>query len=102
MFISLDGKWKVSLEGEDYKDKAFEVRIPGTLDESGIGGKDELLLKKEGREFVKADGPIGSRFTRKYSYYGAAVFEKKIDRELMEALDDNSRAFLKVERSRAL
>ena len=96
MFIDFTGVWKVKIN-----DESFEVKIPGTLDESGIGGKDELLLKKEGREFVKAEGPITSRFTRKTFYMGKAVYRTWVSREVAEQIGDR-RAFFTVERSRAL
>ncbi|WP_026518269.1 glycoside hydrolase family 2 TIM barrel-domain containing protein [Butyrivibrio sp. MC2021] len=96
MVIDLAGVWEVKIEDEKY-----EVKIPGTLDESGIGGKDELLLKKEGREFVKAEGPIESRLTRKHFYMGEAAYCTKVSREAIEQIGEN-RVFLTVERSRAL
>ena len=96
MFIDFTGVWKVKIN-----DESFEVKIPGTLDECGIGGKDELLLKKEGREFVKAEGPITSRFTRKTFYMGKAVYRTWVSREAAEQIGDR-RAFFTVERSRAL
>lgn len=106
MYIDLKGNWKVRTDDGEY-----DAVIPGTLDENGIGGADELLLKKEGREFVKADGPITGRFTRLYSYMGEAVYSRVIGREDLEAvhnheklsgIDSNSRVFLEVERSRSL
>ena len=65
MFIRLDGYWKVKIENNEY-----DCNIPGTLDQSGIGGIDNVLVKKEGREFVTVSEPISTRFTRKHSYMG--------------------------------
>ncbi len=95
MYINLEGNWKVRIE-----DKEYDVMVPGTLDENGVGGADELLLKKEGREFVKADGPIASRFTRKNYYMGEAVYSRVIDSK--DVVDPDCRVFLEVERSRGL
>ncbi len=97
MFIDLSGNWSVEVKGEIYP-----VVIPGTLDENHIGDKDNILVKKEGREFVKVDGPIATRFTRKYSYMGPAFYRKTISSEDIKGMKEDSRAFLIVERSRAL
>lgn len=97
MFKSLAGTWNVNINGKNY-----DAVIPGTLDENCIGGKDELLLKKEGREFVKAKGPVTGRLSRKYFYMGEAVYSRTVSAELLEGIAPGKRVFLEVTRSRAL
>ncbi|HEY8937104.1 MAG TPA: sugar-binding domain-containing protein [Cyclobacteriaceae bacterium] len=78
--FSLEGDWRVRLDSLDqgensgwYKDKNLPgqiVKLPGTLDESGIGTRSNALpeLKR----------PIVDQLTRKYSYIGAAWYSREI------------------------
>lgn len=101
MFISLEGKWKVSLQDGT---EGLMV-LPGTLDENGIGHRDagancwhpDAQLGNAEEE-VSADAPIATRFTRKHTYEG----EARLTRSVKAALPRGKRVFLEAERARAL
>lgn len=101
MIISLEGMWKAEL-ADGY---VGQMRLPGTLDESGIGQKDcganqwhpdAALGNADGA--VDKDAPIATRFTRRHIYEGEAKISRRIN------LPDygNERLFVRAERARAL
>lgn len=78
------------------------VRLPGTLDESGVGHADLVAAPWHPDESLNdalagAD-VIATRFTRRFTYEGAAVFT----RTLTYAPPEGKRVFLQAERSRHL
>ncbi len=100
-YLSLHGTWTVQVNGLE----AQPVKIPGTLDESGIGFPDEggnqwhpeNTLGNEA-EF-SGQRRILTRLTRKVSYEGPASYSRTVT--LAEDIR-GSRVFLEVERSREL
>lgn len=96
----LNGIWKAEIEG-----KIYDMSLPGTLDESGIGNKDlgknqwhpDAVEAKDKSAFDE-NAPIATRFTRKVTYEGAA----KISKALKHPTPAGMRLFLHVERARAL
>lgn len=101
MINSLEGIWNVVLEDGT----TGEMKLPGTLDESGIGYEDvganswhpdadlgNASKKKEEQE------PIATRFTRKVCYEGVARISKRI----CYIAKKGTRVFLEVERARQL
>lgn len=101
IMYSLDGTWNVRLADGT----VGTMRLPGTLDESGIGHKDcganqwhpdAALGNAEGE--IDKDAPIATRFTRRFTYEG----EARISREVEIADYGKDRLFIKAERARAL
>ncbi len=122
-FYDLGGLWQADI-GDGRK---YPVRLPGTLDENGIGHRDkgssqvhpdetlggqEPVRKEEsaagcggaeapdgGREECgEAEAPIATRFTRKHTYEGAA----RLTRSLTFREPVGKRVFLEAERARCL
>lgn len=98
---SLEGTWEVELADRT----VGTMRLPGTLDESGIGHKDcganqwhpdAALGNAEGE--IDKDAPIATRFTRRFTYEGEARISRKVD----IADYGKDRLFVKAERARAL
>lgn len=101
MYISLAGKWKVSLNDGT----VGEMVLPGTLDENGIGHRDAGANQwhpdaqlGNAEEEVSADAPIATRFTRKHTYEG----EARLTRTVQVTFPRGKRVFLEAERARAL
>ena len=116
-FYDLSGLWEADI-GDG---RIYPMRLPGTLDENCIGHKDicgkavhpdETLGGRE-KESAPEDGgaeasdsarlecpdaPIATRFTRKYTYEGAARFT----RSFTFGAPAGKRVFLEVERARCL
>ncbi len=101
MIYGLEGKWDVILEGR----KCGELLLPGTLDEGKIGYPDissGMLHPDE----ISAGGwdhsVITTRFTRNYTYRGAAEFTRTLC--IPENMFDTGkpRLFLTAERCRCL
>ncbi|MBD5457308.1 MAG: hypothetical protein HDR27_01900 [Lachnospiraceae bacterium] len=106
----LSGLWQAEI-GDG---KRYPMRLPGTLDENGIGYRDsgsgqvhpdetlgshEAGAAESGAESGQsADVPISTRFTRKYTYEGAA----KLTRSLTFEQPPGKRVFLEAERARCL
>ena len=82
---SLTGIWRATIDG-----LAGDIRIPGTLDEAGIGHRDA-----GGKGTGEA---IATRLTRRVSFEGEVRLSRTLDFELSE----NVRAFIDVERARCL
>jgi Glycosyl hydrolases family 2, sugar binding domain/Glycosyl hydrolases family 2 len=62
--LSLNGKWQVSLQTED--SKKYAVKLPGTLDDAGIGDK---VIPGNGINFSTM-----AHLTRKVQYVGKAFY----------------------------
>ncbi len=97
-FQSLAGLWTCDIPGQ-----SAPIRIPGSLDESGIGFPDRGSNQWHPDAGAKAElfeegAPIATRLTRKYTYEGPA----RISRELNVAPQAGQRVFLEVERARKL
>ncbi len=98
--MSLAGLWAAELEDG----RKYEMRLPGTLDENGIGDPD--LGKNQwhpdaapgAREDFDPAAPIATRFTRKHTYEGAV----RLTRTILYELPKGKRVFLDVERARCL
>ena len=81
------------------------MQVPGSLDESRIGGKDmganqwhpDADLGNAENSF-DPDAPIATRYTRKHTYEG----EAKISRMISYIPEEEKRVFLEVERARCL
>ncbi|MDE5931585.1 MAG: hypothetical protein K2H40_03745, partial [Lachnospiraceae bacterium] len=120
-FYDLSGLWQADI-GDG---KRYPIRLPGTLDESRIGYRDsgggqvhpdEALGNHEAGAAGEAkigaadgqsgtasgqheeDAPIATRFTRKYTYEGAA----RLTRSLTFEAPSGKRVFLEAERARCL
>lgn len=97
----LAGKWKVKIDDG----KEYEMKLPGSLDESGIGHKDtgsnqwhpDSALGNAVAGFDE-NAPIASRFTRKVTFEGEARIYKRIN----YLPEQGKRVFIKVERARCL
>ena len=99
MYDSLEGNWKAVLSDGTEGD----IRLPGTLDENRLGHKDLGLNQwhsdaENGGEEFNPDAPIATRFTRRYTYEGEALFSRRISFKQKEG----ERVFLEAERSRCL
>lgn len=101
MYIALDGTWEAILEDGT----TARVKLPGTLDENGVGHRDtasscwhpDAQLGNAGGDFA-ADAPIATRFTRKHTFEGEARFTRSV----RLATPEGKRIFLEAERARAL
>ena len=101
MFYSLEGIWEAKLDDGT----RYAMRLPGTLDENGIGHRDtganqwhpDAGLGNAGADF-DPDAPIATRFTRKYTYEGAV----EISRSITYTPPEGKRVFLEAERARCL
>lgn len=97
----LSGTWRVQIDDG----KEYEMKLPGSLDESGIGHRDtgsnqwhpdSALGNAEG-DFDE-NAPIATRFTRKVTFEGEARIYKRINYFPKEG----KRVFVKVDRARCL
>ncbi len=97
--LDLSGIWSCRIQGTE---ESFAARIPGTLEESGIGFPDrpEHLWNEEAGNAgtARTDGKITTRFTRTFTYEGPATFTRSL--ELIPGKEE--RVFLEVERARKL
>lgn len=122
-FYDLSGIWQADI-GDG---RRYPIRLPGTLDESGIGypdsgggqvhpdetlgnqeqsGREEGAAESGGADMpggdrkagCGADAPIATRFTRKHTYEGAA----RLTRILTFQAPPGKRVFLEAERARCL
>lgn len=94
----LSGIWQCSIPGQ-----SGPIRLPGTLDESGIGRPESVERQwhlEDAREIgLYQDGdPIVTRLTRRHTYEGEAVFTS----ELKWKVPEGKRIFLECERARFL
>ena len=101
MNYDLSGVWTADIgDGQRY-----ELKLPGTLDESGIGhadvGANQWHPDAElgnAEENFDADAPIATRFTRKHTFEGEAVITKKVSVKSTPG----KRYFVEAERARCL
>ena len=75
-YIDLSGMWLCEIP-----DGRYEMRLPGTLDESGIGFPDDPKNQWKVDEvthigFWKPGDPIVTRLTRKHTFEGQAKIKK--------------------------
>ena len=96
--IDLSGQWQYEIPGD-----SGTVSLPGTLDENRVGFPDPVekqwhLEDAERIGLYRPGDPIVTRFTRRHTYEGAAVFR----RELNWAVPAGKRIFLDCERARFL
>ena len=98
MLIDLSGSWFCKIPGQE-----GPVRLPGTLDESGVGFPDDPARQWKAEEvqrigFYRPGDPIVTRLTRKHTFEGQAVLSRVVDWKKPEGM----RVFLEVERARHL
>ena len=108
MYFSLHGMWTADI-GDG---KVYPMQLPGTLDENKIGYKDlganqwhpDASLGNQDEAFQA--GIIATRFTRRYTYEGAAKLTRRIDadlwKEIKEEIKGTKRIFLEAERARVV
>lgn len=100
MTYSLEGQWQAELADGS----RWQMTLPGTLDENQIGYRDkganqwhpDVSLGNDG--IFDPDAPIGTRFTRKYTYEG----EARLTRTVSFAPPEGKRVFVEAERARCL
>jgi len=76
--IDLSGNWKFALDSTDVgisnnwfeKELSGSIKLPGTLDDAGIGNPNKLSPKLEKPQIL--------RLTRKHTYTGPAWYQKKV------------------------
>lgn len=101
MRYDLSGTWTARLADGT----CSPIRLPGTLDENGIGEKDEgknqwhpdITLGNLGLQ-AKEDHVIATRYTRKVTWEGPVELRQTI----REDLPEGERMFLEAERARVL
>lgn len=95
--IDLSGIWQCSIP-----DQCASMRVPGTLDESGIGYPDANANQwhpdAEANQAMANCGVIATRLTRRFTYEGPALISRTID----FAPPAGKRVFAEVERARCL
>lgn len=96
-FIDLSGLWQCDIPGQ-----RATVRLPGTLDENGVGhpdaGTNQWHPDESGNAVLQSAGVIATRLTRRFTYEGPAAFS----RALCWTPPQGKRVFLECERSRCL
>ncbi|MBQ7430909.1 MAG: hypothetical protein IJV29_14835, partial [Butyrivibrio sp.] len=99
-YIDLSGNWTAQLEDGS----TYSCELPGTLDENNIGYPDKYIGKLyQDENYVEnstlaSQEMIATRFTRKFTYEGEAIFLYKFEKEL----PIGKRYFVEVERARDL
>lgn len=96
--LDLSGIWQCEIPG-----RSGPLRLPGTLDESGIGFPDDPKKQWKVDEvsrigFYREGDPIVTRLTRKHTFEGQA----KISRVINLKIPQGKRLFIDVERARHL
>ena len=96
--LDLSGIWQCEIPGQ-----SGALRLPGTLDESGIGFPDDPKKQWKVDEvarigFYREGDPIVTRLTRKHTFEGQA----KISRIINLKVPEGKRLFIDVERARHL
>ena len=97
-YIDLSGAWLCEIPGW-----RGEMRLPGTLDENGIGFPDDPKNQWKAEEvarigFWKPGDPIVTRLTRKHTFEGQA----RISRRIQWDVPAGKRVFAECERARHL
>ena len=98
VLLDLSGIWQCEIPGQ-----SGPLRLPGTLDESGIGFPDDPKKQWKVDEvsrigFYREGDPIVTRLTRKRTFEGQA----KISRIINLKVPEGKRLFIDVERARHL
>ena len=96
--LDLSGIWQCEIPGQ-----SGPLRLPGTLDESGIGFPDDPQKQWKVDEvtrigFYREGDPIVTRLTRRHTFEGQA----KISRVINLKVPEGKRLFIDVERARHL
>ena len=95
--FDLSGKWQCEVQG-----RLYPAQLPGTLDENRIGFPDKNRNAwhpdAQGNATLDAASVIATRYTRKYTYEGPAVYSRRVQTEIPAG----SRVFFECERSRRL
>ena len=96
--FDLSGEWQCVIPGQTGK-----VRLPGTLDESGVGFPDDPEKQWKADEvrrigFYRDGDPIVTRLTRKHTFEGRAELLRQMDWEVPAG----KRLFVDVGRARHL
>lgn len=99
MLYPLDGLWQADI-GDGC---LYPITLPGTLDESRIGHADRSggpchPAEEDALFAASAAEPISTRFTRKYTFEGAARFSRRVS----FANPLKKRVFVEAERARCL
>ncbi len=97
-YTDLSGIWMCEIPG-----MKKEIRIPGTLEESGIGFPDDPRKQWKAEEvarlgFYREGDPIVTRLTRTYTFEGQA----RLSRRISGTRSGENRLFVEVERGRDL
>ena len=96
-FMDLSGLWACEIPGK----RGF-VRLPGTLDEAGIGFPDAVKAPwhpdEQVNKALSGSGVIATRLTRKAAYEGPATLTRRVK----TALPGGKRVFFVCGRARAL
>ena len=98
VLLDLSGVWQCEIPGQ-----SGALRLPGTLDESGIGFPDDPKNQWKADEvarigFYREGDPIVTRLTRRHTFEGRA----KISRVINLKVPEGKRLFIDVERARHL
>ena len=96
--LDLSGTWQGEIPGQ-----SAPVRLPGTLDESGVGFPDRANAKWHpdadiNEAMFQAGAPIATRLTRRFTYEGPAILSRSLD----WTPPQGKRLFLECERTRHL
>ncbi len=96
--LDISGTWRCEINGQ-----RADARLPGTLDENGLGRPDDPMGQWKLDEvrrigFWHEGDPIVTRLTRKHTWTGEARFTRRVDCDL----NGGARWFADVERARSL
>ncbi len=96
--VDLSGIWACEADG-----RRAAVRLPGSLEEDGVGGPDDPEKQWKAEEvrrigFWRPGDPIVTRLTRKHVFEG----EARLTRRMSWAVPAGKRIFVDVERARQL
>ena len=95
--IDLSGAWRCEIPGQ-----AGQMRLPGTLDEAGIGhadtGANQWHPDAASNKALMETDVIATRLTRKHTFEGAATLTRRVRTDIPAG----RRVFLEAERARCL
>lgn len=96
--IDLSGLWRCEIPGQ-----SADIRLPGTLDEGGVGHPDTGANQwhpdaDANGALARDDGVIATRLTRRHTYEGPATLSRRIAADIPAG----KRVFLEAERARCL
>ena len=96
-YIDLSGVYPCEFGGE-----RGQIRLPGTLDESGLGFPDKITAPwhpdEQVNDALSGGEVIATRLTRRHTWEG----EARIELEISEKPTEGKRIFLECERARSL